>query len=65
MEICLCEKCEWFCFKEAYDYKLNLCSLCKDEINDNDPPKDKETSRSEKTISRLHFETDSRLESQQ
>ncbi len=37
-EICLCEKCEWLCFEKDFDYNLNLCSLCKEEIDDNDTP---------------------------
>ena len=28
---CLCEKCEYFCYKEDFDFDLSLCSLCKEE----------------------------------
>jgi hypothetical protein len=50
----LCEKCEFYTYRENYDEKTNLCSLCLEVNNDNDPTPHKEASESTQTADGLH-----------
>lgn len=45
-EYCLCEKCEYFTFKEKFDFKLSLCEICKEEKDDNDSSQDQKAPKS-------------------